>query len=184
MGSLLEKILITHPKVRGIHFDQMDAVQLARPRFESAGLLDRCDFVDGSFLESIPRGADACILKHVLRDWDDERAHKILRNCHHALEPGGTLLIVEAVLNPRNGTDRIVKLVDLEMSSLSSGGFRTAGQLRSLIEATGFRWIRVHPTAVPDCQILEVRKVAVPVPTAHFHLQPSAAVTATTEERV
>jgi SAM-dependent methyltransferase len=170
MGSLLERVLTTHPNLRGILFDQPETVQLARPRFEAAGLLNRCELVGGSFLTSIPAGADACILKHVVRDWDDEGARKILHHCHQALGPDGTLLIIEAVVDPRNGTDRIVKLVDLEMSSLSRGGFRTRAQLQALIEASGFRLVKIHPTGVPDSQILEMQKMPVEVPKAHFRV--------------
>jgi hypothetical protein len=159
VGSLLEQMLSTYPKLCGVLFDQHETVQLAEPRFAAAGLLTRCEFMGGCFLDSIPARADACVLKHVLRDWSDDNARKILQNCHQALEPEGTLLIIEAVLDPRNGTDRIVKLVDLEMSALSAGGFRTQRQFQALIEASGFRLIRIHPTSVPDSQILEVRRV-------------------------
>lgn len=174
MGSLLEQILTMHPNLRGIHFDRPEAVRLAKPRFEAAGLLDRCELVGGSFLEPLPAGADACILKHVLRDWDDEGARKIIQNCRQALEPNGTLLIIEAVVDPRNGTDRIVKLVDLDMSSLSPGGFRTRAQLQALIESSGFRFVKIHPTGVPDSQILEARKISMDVPKAHFRVLPAS----------
>jgi SAM-dependent methyltransferase len=45
----------------------------------------------------VPRGADVYILSHVLHDWSDAEALKILRNCREAIAPGGRLLIVEMV---------------------------------------------------------------------------------------
>ncbi len=163
MGSLLRRILTAHPHVRGILFDQSATVDKARPRFEAAGLAARCDFVGGSFLKQVPPGADLCIVKHVLRDWNDEAAGAILRNCNRAIEPGGTLLVIGAVLDPRNGADRIVKLVDLELASLLGGGLRTRAQLQALLDANGFRLFKIHGTTVPDSQIMEAVKVSDPL---------------------
>jgi len=57
----------------------------------------RCQTVVQDFFKEVPAGGDAYILKHVIHDWDDERAVRILRNCHRAMGPQGKLLIVEGV---------------------------------------------------------------------------------------
>jgi SAM-dependent methyltransferase len=168
MGTLLAAILKAHPTSRGILVDQAATIETAKTRFEAETLAARCQFVGGSFFDPIPGQADVGILKHVLRDWDDHDAVAILRNCHHALAPNGTLLVIEAIVDPRNGADRINKLVDLELASVLRGGLRTRTQLDSLLERAGFRPLRTHATSVPDSQILEsVRGVeaAPPQPT-------------------
>jgi SAM-dependent methyltransferase len=167
MGSLLAHILRKHRTVRGILFEQPGTVELARKNFEAAGLASRCQFVGGSFLDDAPAGADLCIVKHVLSDWDDEQASSILRNCHKALDPGGTLLVVGALVDPRNQADRIVKLVDLEMGALTGGVLRTRAESIALVERSGFSAAKVHATLIPDGQILECRKVAATVPVPH-----------------
>ena len=48
-----------------------------------------------------PKGADACLLKMIIHDWDDERSIAILRHCREAMAPGGTLLLVERVTPER-----------------------------------------------------------------------------------
>lgn len=158
-GSLLEHILASHPRLRGILVDQPVPAGLATARFAEAGLSDRCDVVCGSFFDELPDGADLCILKHVVCDWHDNKVRTILRNCQRALPPGGTLLLLEAVIDPRNGTDRTVKLFDLEMQAFSGGGARTEAELKSLLEDSGFRFVRVRASAVPDCQIVEARRI-------------------------
>lgn len=55
----------------------------------------------GDFFNEVPGGGDAYVLKHVIHDWDDERAVRILENCHRAMSPQGKLLIVEGVYPPR-----------------------------------------------------------------------------------
>ena len=179
MGSLVAHLLTRHPKLRGILFDQPQTIEMARRRFEAEGLANRCQFVGGSFLDGVPQGADACIIKHVLSDWDDNEAVTILRNCHQALEGDGTLLVVGAVLDPRNNTDRIVKLVDLEMSALVGGRLRTHTQWALLLARSGFRLAKVHATLVPDGQIIEARKVTAVVPAPHMPHRGRPAVGAT-----
>ena len=114
----------------------------------------------GKFSRVDSLGADACVIKHVLRNWDDDGACAILRNCHRAMEPSATLLLIEAVVDPRNGRDRMVKLVDIEMHGIPGGGLRTHAELTALLERSGFRLVRVHGTAIPDSLIVEAQPVS------------------------
>jgi hypothetical protein len=77
-GGLLAEILGENQGSSGILFDRPDAVELARKDYERKDLSNRCEFVGGSFFESVPRGGDLYILKHILRDWSDEDAADIL----------------------------------------------------------------------------------------------------------
>lgn len=157
-GSLLEQVLVKNMNLRGTLFDQPETILNAHARFARAELSNRCELVGGDFLQHVPGKSGICVLKHVLRDWPDDQAVSILRNCHAALEPGGTLLVVEGPVDPRNRTDRMIKLIDLELASLLSGGLRTYGELNSLLDDSGFSPVKVHTTLVPDSQIIEARK--------------------------
>ncbi len=74
----------------------------------------RCEIVGADFFQSIPAGADSYLMKHVIHDWNDEDALRILKNCRRAIGAGGTLLLIEWVLKPSNEPD-IGKLLDLNM---------------------------------------------------------------------
>ncbi|MEW6273040.1 MAG: methyltransferase [Thermodesulfobacteriota bacterium] len=84
-GALLIGILSAHPHLRGVVFDQQHAVERARGQIAAAGLADRCTAAAGDFFAAVPEGGDAYVLKHVIHDWDDERAVAILRNCRSAM---------------------------------------------------------------------------------------------------
>jgi hypothetical protein len=75
-----------------------------------------------AFSTGLPGRGDAYVMKHIIHDWDDERAIQILRNCHRAMQPGGKMLIVDAVIPPGNRA-HFGKLLDLEML-LKRSGFR------------------------------------------------------------
>ena len=113
---------------------------------QSRGVADRCQIVSGDFFASVPEGGDAYIMKHIIHDWDDERATEILRNCHRAMRSGGKVLIVDAVIPPGNAA-HFGKLLDLEMLVLTPRGReRTKVEFQDLLKRSGFRLRRVVST--------------------------------------
>ena len=73
-GALLAGILGANPTLTGIVFDLPDVAARASEQMRELGLADRCEIVGGDFLEQVPGGGDAYLLKHVIHDWNDERA--------------------------------------------------------------------------------------------------------------
>src|SRR5208282_1099978 len=94
-GALLIGILKANPDLRGIVFDQPHAAEKATANIAAAGLQSRCQAIGGDFFKSVPPNCDAYLLKHVIHDWNDERALAILKNCHRVMGPHSKLLIVE-----------------------------------------------------------------------------------------
>jgi SAM-dependent methyltransferase len=145
-GLLIATILKANRKMRGILFDLPHVTAGATALLQSAGVAGRCRIVSGDFFASVPEGADAYMMKHIIHDWDDERATQILRNCHRALRPGGKVLIADAVI-PAGNRAHFGKLLDLEMLVLTPRGReRTQAEFRELLKRSGFRLRRVVPT--------------------------------------
>jgi len=143
-GSLLMAILKRHRGMRGVLFDLPRVVERAGPAIESAFLGDRCRIAGGSFLESVPGGADAYLLRHVVHDWRDDDAVTMLRNCNAAMEPGGKVLIVEIVV-PAGNDPSFAKWMDLMMVTYG-GKERSEKQYRELFSAAGLQLTRIVPT--------------------------------------
>ena len=79
-GSLLIGILKANPNLHGVVFDLPHAAEKARGKIAEAGLQSRCEAFAGDFFKEVPAGADAYIIKHVIHDWNDDRATAILRS--------------------------------------------------------------------------------------------------------
>ncbi len=146
-GTFLLAILQAHPALQGVLFDHPQAVEGAKELIVQAGLEERCRVMTGDFFESLPSvGVDACILKQVLHDWDDQRCLTILGNCRRVLEPGKKLLIAELVL-PDSHASAFGSFLDLELLLNMYGRERTERQYRTLLEQSGFLLRRIVPTA-------------------------------------
>jgi hypothetical protein len=155
-GALLIGILKASPKLLGIVFDQPHVAERARQQVEAAGMRERCEVVGGSFFDELPRGADAYLLKHVIHDWNDERATAILANCRAAMPAHGRLLIVEGVYPTRidqSLESRGAAANDVNMLVCTGGRQRSEAEFRELLAASGFRLERVVPSLAPVCVI-------------------------------
>jgi O-methyltransferase domain len=120
----------------------------ARSRIEAAGLADRCETFEGNFFQSVPAGGDGYILKWIIHDWNDERATTILRNCRNAISNDGRLMLVDVVIPPGR-EPHFGKFIDLNMLVMTGGLERTEDEFRKLLEASGFRLVRVVNTDSP-----------------------------------
>jgi len=144
-GSVLMAILRRYPAMHSILFDLPAVSERAKANLEAAGLEGRCSVLAGNFFVSVPPGADAYLMRHIIHDWDDDKSITILRNCRRAMGQGGKLLIVEGVVPPGNEPS-VSKFFDLAMMALPGGMERTEDEYRQLFEAAGFQLTRIVPT--------------------------------------
>jgi ubiquinone/menaquinone biosynthesis C-methylase UbiE len=145
-GSMLITVLRQYPEMRAILFDRPGVIERARAAIERAGLLGRCQLVAGSFLERVPRGADAYLLRHILHNWDDDHAVVILERVHEAMGKEGRLLVVDRIIPPGN-EPMFGKVMDLNMLVMLGGAERTEDEFRHIFDRAGFRLTRIVPSA-------------------------------------
>jgi hypothetical protein len=87
------------------------------------------------------------VMKAIIRDWNDEAAVKILKNCRRAIRGDGKLLMMEHVLEPANQPDpNLGRFIDLAMLVFLTGRERSEAAFAGLLKAGGFSLARVIPT--------------------------------------
>jgi O-methyltransferase domain len=143
-GTLLRALLATAPQARGEVLDLPEVVAAAPPA-------ERIQFTSGDFFTSVPAGGDVYLLQHVLHDWDDPEAERILTVCRQAATPASRLLIVETVLAEVPGPV-MPELLDVHMMVMSGGRERSRAQYGQLLDAAG--WQLAEVTVLPSGQSL------------------------------
>lgn len=151
-GLLLAGILTAYPALAGIIFDLPHVAARAEEQIRELDLADRCEIVGGDFFKEVPSGGDAYLLKHVIHDWNDDRATEILRNCRRAMGAEAILLIVEGVYPSRidqSEESRGAAANDVNMLVCTGGRQRSEAEFRGLFDAAGFRLMRIVPAQAP-----------------------------------
>jgi hypothetical protein len=144
-GNMLRAVLGSHSGPRGILFDRPHVVRDAPAFLDASGVSNRVTIEPGNFFESVPAGADAYILSHILHDWSESQCLTILGNVRNAIDPTGRLLVVEMVIPPGD-TPHPGKMLDMAMLVFTGGQERTAAEYGLLLSKAGFRLTRVMPT--------------------------------------
>jgi len=158
-GALLAGLLVGHPQVRGVVYDTNHGLTQAEATLTAAGVLERCEIIEGDFFRSVPSDGDAYLLKHILHDWDDDQAATILRHCRQVMSPDARLYIVESVVPDdqdglrTKGAPSVIR--DLNMMLTLPGRERTEAEFSELLTRAGL--------------VLE-SVLALPPPGAPYHL--------------
>jgi len=147
-GVLLATIMARNPHLKGTLYEMPHVVEGAK-NGPLKTVLDRCTFASGDMFSSVPAGADAYIMKHIIHDWPDDVCIKILKACRKAVNPGGKLLVVDNLILPGNDFAP-GKFLDIQMLIFAGGCERTEKQFRDLFAASGWQLSRVISTAVPE----------------------------------
>ncbi|HYP49990.1 MAG TPA: methyltransferase [Pyrinomonadaceae bacterium] len=147
-GALLSAFLKANPNLNGVLFDLPEVVAGAPALLEKEGVAERGETVSGDFFQAVPPGADVYMMKHIIHDWDDARAVKILSNIRAAMKPDGKVLLIEHVV-PQGNTPDMSKMMDLEMLVSPGGVERTAEEYTEILAAAGLRLNRIIPTKSP-----------------------------------
>ncbi|MGI5183695.1 methyltransferase [Dactylosporangium sp. CA-152071] len=143
-GSLLSTVLVATEGASGVVYDIEPALRETPGVLEAAGVSGRCEVQRGDFFRSVPPGADAYLLKHILHDWDDDASARILRNCRDAVAADGKILVLTSVVPAQDEvTDpmarRVLAMSDMEMMAFHSGRERTLEEFEALFGKSGLR---------------------------------------------
>ncbi len=150
IGAFLALMGARAPSLNLMLFDLPAVAVHAAANLEADGLAHRTQVHAGNFqTDELPKGADLITLVRVLLDHGDEVALTVLRRAREALEPGGTLLVVEPFSGIR-GAERVGDAYfGLYLFAMGRGRARTIAQHQALLRSAGFSRTRLVPTRYP-----------------------------------
>eukprot|EP00850_Spirogloea_muscicola_P006403 SM000030S11412 [mRNA] locus=s30:560613:562966:- [translate_table: standard] len=162
-GTFLKEVVTVWPHLRGC-VSVLDRPAVVKAAAGGAAEAAGVSFVPGSFFDKVePVGADAYTLKHILHDWDDDTAARILANVTAAMPPaaaGARLLVIDAVIEgPDDPVDMLKTGLDMQMMAMCTGTERTVTEWRSLLAAAGLEIVQIVRTR-SFASIIEARKTS------------------------
>ena len=131
-GALLAALLEAAPRLRGTLLDLPEVIARVR-RPELGG---RLRLAAGDFFRDVPAGADTYLLSHVLHDWPDTSAARILERVAAAAAPTSRIVVIENV-RPPEGSSLLLAYLDLQMLAAWEGRERTIDEYRVLLRGAG-----------------------------------------------
>ncbi|MFL1429434.1 MULTISPECIES: methyltransferase [unclassified Nocardiopsis] len=142
-GNLPALMVQQHPHLKGAVFDLPPVEPLFDEHMRELGTEKSVEFHAGDFLNDPIPPADVVIIGHVLHDWPPERRREIVRRAYPAVNPGGALLVYDAMLSDER-RDPAELLQSLNCRLIGTGASEyTVSECRSYMEEAGFRFDRV-----------------------------------------
>jgi SAM-dependent methyltransferase len=155
-GALARMIARAAPTAQVSVLDLPHVIEGAKQAHEQDNPTRPIRFIPGSFLDAVPGPVNLCVLKHVLHDWKDETATRVLNHCHDALAEGGRVLVGEMLITP--GPESIpARILDIEMMIGPGGRERTEAEFADLFAAARLKLTRVVQTRSPIYLLEAVR---------------------------
>ncbi|MEO1378557.1 MAG: methyltransferase, partial [Cyanobacteria bacterium J06635_10] len=151
---------------KGILFDLPHEVETAPNNLSKYGVNHAVQIKSGSALESLPKGADAIVMKYFLSVFSREDSIKVLTNCREALPEHGRVILLQTLV-PALGAPveypdgTIPALAAVQMMITNPGGYwRTEQEYKELFEASGFKLEQVIPTGT-SLTVMEFSPISV-----------------------
>jgi len=157
-GGCAAQIALAHPHLSGVGFD----LPMVKPEFEeyvrTLGLADRLRFQAGDFWRDPLPGADVLIMGHILHDWTLAEKQQILNKAYATLQPGGALIVFDAIIDDERRQNAFGLLMSLNMLIETPGGFDyTGADCLAWMRQAGFQQTRVVPLVGPDSMAIGIK---------------------------
>jgi hypothetical protein len=95
---------------------------------------------------------------HILHDWDLKQKQVLLRSAYNSLQPGGALIVYDAIIDDSRRENAFGLLSSLNMLLETSGGFDYTGrECMDWMSAAGFGDVYVEPLTGPDSMVVGIK---------------------------
>jgi hypothetical protein len=160
-GTYAVHFCLENPGLEAVVFDMPDTRRFAEGVIARFGLEGRVRFEGGDFLEDAIGGPyDAVWLSHILHGEGPEECRRLIGKAAAALEPGGTILVHEFILDDAKDGPPYPALFSLNMLlGTPEGRSYSRGELTAMLAAAGVADIERLPMPPPaPSGILQGRK--------------------------
>ncbi|MEN6317654.1 MAG: methyltransferase [Syntrophaceae bacterium] len=139
-GTYSIAFLKNDPEMKATLFDQPEVIEMARERFEKAGILNRVTLISGDFYEDeFPVGHDLAFVSAIIHQNSPEQNVDLYKKVFRSLNRGGRIIIRDHVMEPDriHPRDGAIFAVNMLMGT-AGGGTYTYEEIETDLLQAGF----------------------------------------------
>ena len=145
-GALAVTVAKAHPHLSGIGFDLAPVEPIFNEYAEKNEVSERLKFESGDFFKGELPNCDVIVMGHILHDWNLEEKRMLVAKAYEALNPGGALIVYDAMIDNEREKNAFGLLMSLNMLIETPGGFDySPAQCEEWLKEAGFKDIRFEP---------------------------------------
>jgi precorrin-6B methylase 2 len=157
-GQLSAQVVLHHPHVRCISFDLQPVVPIALENMSKMGIADKVEIRTGDFFNDPFPAADVITMGNILHDWNTEEKKKLISKAYDALPKGGSLVIIENIIDDERRENAFGLLMSLNMLIETPGGYDyTGADFTGWAKEAGFERTYVIPLNGPSSAAVAVK---------------------------
>jgi len=157
-GDLAVQIALANPHLKGIGFDLAECGPIFEEYAEKNAVRDRLRFQPGDFFRDPMPQVDAITMGHILHDWNLEQKKTLIKKAFDTLQPGGSLIVYDAIIDDDRSTNAFGLMMSLNMLIETEGGFDyTGADCIGWMKEAGFREAYVEHLVGPDSMVVGVK---------------------------
>ncbi len=161
-GTYTIAFLRKNPDMRAVIFDLERVIPMARKRIHKEGLAAKVELEAGDFYkDELPAGCDLALLSAIIHQNNIEENVNLYSKIFRALEPGGTILIRDHVMDESRTKPPAGALFDINMLVATRGGKTyTFSQIEDSLREAGFEKVKLARHGEGMDSLVEARKPA------------------------
>jgi SAM-dependent methyltransferase len=147
-----------HPHLSGAVYEKAPVHRVAANAISKRGCSGKVEVIEGDmFAHELPTGFDLHLFSNVLHDWDDRAVRGLLNKSFTALEPGGTLVIHDVIINEEKSGPLPAAAYSAMLMHATEGKCYSVNEYYSGLAEAGFRDFGFQNTAA-DRSIITAQK--------------------------
>jgi ubiquinone/menaquinone biosynthesis C-methylase UbiE/predicted transcriptional regulator len=139
-GAYTIAFLKNNPQLNAVIFDLKGVIPIAKEKVRENNFLERVKFVIGDFyVDDLPSGCDIALLSAVIHQNSPQQNVELYRKIYRALDPGGTLIIRDHIMDESRTNPPSGALFALNMLVNTQGGDTyTFREVKDTLKNAGF----------------------------------------------
>lgn len=157
-AHLATQIASHHPHMQCMSFDLSPVEPIAKELVQMMGLDDQVSIQSGDFFNDHIPNADVITMGNILHDWGTKDKKKLITKAYNALPIGGTLIVIENIIDDNRNTNAFGLMMYLNMLIETPEGYDfSLADFNHWANEIGFSKTSILPLTGPSSAIIAVK---------------------------